>query len=82
MDTPDPYILLRLKTSPEGRRRTETKDNEVNPVWNEEFTFLIDERENNILRKFYFNNGSVLRFLCYHGKKILHKVATKDNTGM
>ena len=70
MDTPDPYILLRLKTSPEGRRRTETKDNEVNPVWNEEFTFLIDERENNVLRKFNFNNGSLLRFLGYHGNKV------------
>lgn len=50
VDTPDPYVLLRLKTSPEGRRRTETKDNEVNPVWNEEFTFLIDERETNVLQ--------------------------------
>ena len=70
MDTPDPYIMLRLKTSPEGRRRTETKDNEVNPVWNEEFTFLIDERETNVLRKFNFNNGSLLRFLCYHGNKV------------
>ncbi|XP_071163311.1 cytosolic phospholipase A2-like isoform X2 [Mytilus edulis] len=50
VDTPDPYIILNVKTSPEGRRRTETKDNEVNPVWNEEFTFLIDDRETNKLQ--------------------------------
>lgn len=47
VDTPDPYISMKIRTAPEGRRRTKTIDNEVNPVWNEEFTFLLDENENN-----------------------------------
>lgn len=54
MDTPDPYLMLRIKTAPEGRRRTTTKDNEVNPVWNEEFTFLLDDKVENKLRKHIF----------------------------
>lgn len=51
VDTPDPYITLRIRTAPEGRRRTQTMDNEVNPQWNEEFIFLMDESENNVIRK-------------------------------
>lgn len=50
VDTPDPYLILRIKTAPEGRRRTKTKDNEVNPVWNEEFTFFLDGAVDNKLR--------------------------------
>ncbi|XP_062572187.1 cytosolic phospholipase A2-like [Saccostrea cucullata] len=49
VDTPDPYLILRIRTAPEGRRRTTTKDNEVNPVWNEEFTFLLDGEVENKL---------------------------------
>lgn len=49
VDTPDPYLILRIKTAPEGRRRTKTKDNEVNPVWNEEFTFFLDGAVDNKL---------------------------------
>uniref|UniRef100_K1QBV6 Cytosolic phospholipase A2 n=1 Tax=Magallana gigas TaxID=29159 RepID=K1QBV6_MAGGI len=49
LDTPDPYLILRIKTAPEGRRRTKTKDNEVNPVWNEEFTFFLDGAVDNKL---------------------------------
>lgn len=52
VDTPDPYLILRIKTAPEGRRRTKTKDNEVNPVWNEEFTFFLDGAVDNKLRMF------------------------------
>ncbi|XP_033759860.1 cytosolic phospholipase A2-like isoform X3 [Pecten maximus] len=47
LDTPDPYIVLRIRTAPEGRRRTAAIDNEVNPVWAEEFTYLLDENEHN-----------------------------------
>jgi len=54
VDTPDPYIMLRIKTAPEGKRRTKTIDNDVNPVWEEDFEFLLDQNENNVLRE-YFN---------------------------
>ena len=41
VDTPDPYVKLRIKTAPEGRQRTRTVDNDPNPVWNEPFTFFL-----------------------------------------
>lgn len=49
VDTPDPYIHMTIRTAPEGRKQTTVKDNEVNPVWNESFTFLLDELEQNIM---------------------------------
>ncbi|KAK3584072.1 hypothetical protein CHS0354_014971 [Potamilus streckersoni] len=49
VDTPDPYIALTIRTAPDGRKRTQTIDNEVNPVWNETFTFLLDENVENIM---------------------------------
>jgi len=51
VDTPDPYIHMSIKTAPEGRRQTTVKDNEVNPVWNETFTFLLDEAVENVMGK-------------------------------
>ena len=51
VDTPDPYIKLCIRTAPEGRKQTTVKDNEVNPVWNESFTFLLDEAVENIMGK-------------------------------
>ncbi|XP_067669562.1 cytosolic phospholipase A2-like isoform X1 [Haliotis asinina] len=50
LDTPDPYISLRVRNAPEGRKRTVTVDNNPNPVWNETFTFLLDIREKNRLQ--------------------------------
>lgn len=44
IDTPDPYIALRIRTAPNGRKRTRTINNDANPVWNESFTFLHDPR--------------------------------------
>lgn len=49
VDTPDPYIKLRIKTAPEGRQRTKTIANNANPVWNETFTFFLGFSENNVL---------------------------------
>lgn len=51
MDTPDPYIYMCIRTAPEGRKQTTVKDNEINPVWNETFTFLLDEAVENIMGK-------------------------------
>ncbi|XP_076435654.1 uncharacterized protein LOC143275440 [Babylonia areolata] len=49
LDTPDPYVKLRLKTAPEGRQRTSTIANNPNPVWNETFTFFLGFSETNVL---------------------------------
>ncbi|XP_045200375.1 cytosolic phospholipase A2-like isoform X2 [Mercenaria mercenaria] len=49
VDTPDPYIKMCIRTAPEGRKQTTVKDNEVNPEWNESFTFLLDEAVENIM---------------------------------
>ncbi|XP_060074734.1 cytosolic phospholipase A2-like [Ylistrum balloti] len=45
MDTPDPYVTLYIKTAPNCLQKTSIKDNDINPVWNETFTFYIDPRE-------------------------------------
>lgn len=49
IDTPDPYVILRLKTAPEGRKRTRTIDNEINPIWNESFDFYLNFQETHVL---------------------------------
>ncbi|KAK6194956.1 hypothetical protein SNE40_000480 [Patella caerulea] len=50
VDTPDPYIRLRVRNAPNSKQRTKTIDNECNPVWNETFTFLLDFRDKNIIQ--------------------------------
>ncbi|XP_046840432.1 cytosolic phospholipase A2-like isoform X1 [Xenia sp. Carnegie-2017] len=48
-DTPDPYVVLRVRTSPNMKQRTETKSNTKTPVWNETFKFyLSNEKENKL----------------------------------
>ncbi|KAK3600352.1 hypothetical protein CHS0354_015949 [Potamilus streckersoni] len=42
LDVPDPYLKLQIRTSPNGIQRTTTKDNDVNPIWNETFKFYIN----------------------------------------
>ncbi|XP_064615136.1 cytosolic phospholipase A2-like [Liolophura sinensis] len=49
VDTPDPYIELKMRKTPDAKRRTATKTNEINPVWNENFRYLLDPKEKNIL---------------------------------
>ncbi|KAL3846625.1 hypothetical protein ACJMK2_017599 [Sinanodonta woodiana] len=49
LDTPDPYIALTIQTAPDSQKKTKTIDNEVNPIWNETFTFLLDENNENIM---------------------------------
>ena len=51
VDTPDPFVSLYIKTAPNCFQKTTTKDNDVNPVWNEAFKFYIDPREKNELGK-------------------------------
>ncbi|XP_025112806.1 cytosolic phospholipase A2-like [Pomacea canaliculata] len=49
VDTPDPYLTLFIKTAPNGWHQTTTRDNDVNPIWNETFTFLLDSNVHNEL---------------------------------
>ena len=50
--TPDPYVILRVRTSPNSKQRTTTKDDEVNPEWNEDFKFYLNPKKENTLGVF------------------------------
>ncbi|XP_019614069.1 PREDICTED: cytosolic phospholipase A2-like [Branchiostoma belcheri] len=45
VDIPDPYVALKLHGAIEGKRRTRHIDNDVNPEWDESFTFLLDSTQ-------------------------------------
>ncbi|KAK3087155.1 hypothetical protein FSP39_002429 [Pinctada imbricata] len=45
VDTPDPYVILHISNAPNCYQRTVTKDNDVNPEWNETFKFYLDPME-------------------------------------
>ncbi|XP_030630583.1 cytosolic phospholipase A2 [Chanos chanos] len=49
LDTPDPYVELCVPTSPESRKRTRHIDNDINPLWNETFEFILDPNQDNVL---------------------------------
>ncbi|KAM5238145.1 cytosolic phospholipase A2 isoform 2-T2 [Ctenodactylus gundi] len=49
LDTPDPYVELFISTTPDSRKRTRHFNNDVNPVWNETFEFILDPNQENIL---------------------------------
>jgi len=42
LDTPDPYVKLFIRTAPNGKKKTKAKKNTANPVWEEEFQFLLN----------------------------------------
>lgn len=42
MDKPDPYLILSVPGTPNGKKHTKTIDNDVNPVWDQEFEFYLD----------------------------------------
>ncbi|NWU85792.1 PA24A phospholipase, partial [Onychorhynchus coronatus] len=49
VDTPDPYVELFIPTAPDCRKRTKHFNNNVNPVWNETFEFILDPNLENVL---------------------------------
>jgi cytosolic phospholipase A2 len=42
VDKPDPYLILSVPGTPNGKKHTKTIDNNVNPVWEQEFEFYLD----------------------------------------
>jgi hypothetical protein len=49
VDTPDPYVELFISTTPDSRKRTRHFNNDINPVWNETFEFILDPNQENVL---------------------------------
>ncbi|NXH23577.1 PA24A phospholipase, partial [Myiagra hebetior] len=49
LDTPDPYVELFIPTAPDCRKRTKHFNNDVNPMWNETFEFILDPNLENVL---------------------------------
>ncbi|KAG8436520.1 hypothetical protein GDO86_007576 [Hymenochirus boettgeri] len=49
LDTPDPYVELYISSAPESRKRTKHFNNDINPVWNETFDFILDPNQDNVL---------------------------------
>nr|XP_009670944.1 PREDICTED: cytosolic phospholipase A2 [Struthio camelus australis] len=49
LDTPDPYVELFIPSAPDCRKRTKHFNNDVNPVWNETFEFILDPNQENVL---------------------------------
>uniref|UniRef100_A0A8C8GAV3 Phospholipase A2 n=1 Tax=Oncorhynchus tshawytscha TaxID=74940 RepID=A0A8C8GAV3_ONCTS len=49
VDTPDPYVELFIPTTPDSRKRTRHIDNDINPIWNETFEFILDPNQENTL---------------------------------
>ncbi|XP_062353570.1 cytosolic phospholipase A2 isoform X2 [Cinclus cinclus] len=49
LDTPDPYVELFIPTAPDCRKRTKHFNNDINPVWNETFKFILDPNLENVL---------------------------------
>lgn len=50
VDTPDPYVEMFIPTSPESRKKTRHIDNNINPVWDENFEFILDPNQDNVLK--------------------------------
>jgi Ca2+-dependent lipid-binding protein len=48
-ETPDPYVMLRVRSSPNAKQQTTTKGDDVNPVWNETFKFYLNPDKKNML---------------------------------
>lgn len=49
VDTPDPYVELFIPTAPDCRKRTKHFNNDINPVWDETFEFILDPNLENVL---------------------------------
>lgn len=50
MDTPDPYVIMRIPGCSNPSKRTSHVDNCANPLWNETFHFYLDPAVEHILK--------------------------------
>ena len=55
VDTPDPYVILKIPGSSNSSRRTKWIDNTKKPEWNETFDFYLDPRTEFKLSKYNEN---------------------------
>lgn len=53
VDIPDPYVTVTIKTSPHGVQRTQHKDNDINPVWDETFKFYLNPAVENEMGRYF-----------------------------
>ena len=61
--------MLRVRSSPNAKQQTTTKGDDVNPVWNETFTFYLNPEKKNKLgttERFYFIHATKhVLFICF-----------------
>ncbi|XP_042855448.1 cytosolic phospholipase A2-like isoform X3 [Penaeus japonicus] len=50
MDTPDPYVILKIPGCSNSSKRTSHVDNCTNPIWDETFHFYLDPVKEHILK--------------------------------
>ena len=52
---PDPYVILRVRTSPNAKQQTSVKRHHTNPEWNESFMFYLNPKKKNTLGSFHWH---------------------------
>ncbi|XP_006883281.1 PREDICTED: cytosolic phospholipase A2 delta [Elephantulus edwardii] len=55
----DPYVILQLSTAPGTKFKTKTITNSDHPVWNETFTFCIQNQVKNVLELRIYDEDSI-----------------------
>ena len=71
VETPDPFVILRVRTSPNSRQQTNTLSDTYNPVWNESFTFYLNHDKKNTLGML----STILELNCLPQYSCLHSTA-------
>lgn len=60
----DPYVKLRLKDDKLPSKKTTVKHKNLNPEWNEEFTFVVKDPETQVLELDVYDWEQVPFFSC------------------
>ncbi|XP_063226511.1 cytosolic phospholipase A2-like isoform X2 [Bacillus rossius redtenbacheri] len=59
-DTPDPYLVLWVPGTPNGRRSTRVVRNDRNPEWNEDLAFVVNPERDFELRAMLVDKGTAV----------------------